>query len=590
MDIFEFYEYNLEAYDLRCRPFAPAGAPAGAVICEVAPGQASRIHNHAETEAFLVLEGEGIVTDGVIRKPIRAGQGVLFAPFVNHIIENGVGAAPLRLISIYWMGDLGARNRESWQAAPDLRDTLVFSAGASGDQTPHRSGEILSRALQQRGAACHHVRASDRAVDAQDRAAFRDMIIARLIRTGHVVSSEAPAFSDAAGRFVHESHICGTCPHCGCATSVPFCEICHLPVACASLIDPRDSRDDKPVQVAPFARLFFRLAAFAPRLETVIKQMQMPTRAYARAQAVLDHGLHDIPFSHPAAADTPMQLPGHAGHAADPLAERLIGYLWDMMRARTRQAGMQGVSIEALGNACHPDRMLVHCYGRADIVVHTLLLPALLSAIDDGLAMPRQHVLAPFPDPVRAPREVRSDGVTDRLAVDPHPAPAAEDAFSECLLEQWADNVAALLAPHGGTVPEPGAWLADQQAWLAQLHDLAGRLDRLLTPEAFDPQIASRSLQDFALDSIRFCEAQRQLATTGPARDYARTAAALAALGLKAFGILSVPLLPESAARIRGWFPDSVDDVRDAAAFLPAGAVFRRDPTAVARLRDMADA
>lgn len=590
MDIFEFYDYDVEAYDLRCRPFAPAGAPAGAVICEVAPGQASRIHNHAETEAFLVLEGEGIVTDGVIRKPIRAGQGVLFAPFVNHIIENEAGAPPLRLISIYWMSDVGAQNRESWQAAPDLCDTLVFSAGSSGDETPHRSGEILSRALQQRGVTCHHVRASDHAVGAQDRAAFRDMIIARLIRNGHIVRSESPAFSDAAGRFVHESQIRGTCPHCGCATSVPFCETCHLPVACESLIDPRDSRDDTPVQVAPFARLFFRLAAFAPRLETVIKQMQMPTHAYARAQAVLDRGLHDIPFSQPAAAGTPMPLPGHAGQAADPLADRLIGYLWDMMRAMTRQAGMPGASIEALGNACHPDRILVYCYGRADIVVYTLLLPALLSAIDDGLAMPRLHILAPFPDPVRAPREARSDGLTDLPAADPHSAPAAEGALSGCLLEQWADNVAALLAPHGGTVPEPGAWLADQQAWLAKLHDLAGRLDRLLTPEAFDPQIAWRSLQDFAQDSIRFCEAQRQLAATGPARDYARTAAALAALGLKAFGILAAPLLPESAARIRAWFPDSGDDARDAAAFLPAGAVFRRDPTAVPRLREMADA
>lgn len=59
MDILEFYDYDVEAYDLRCRPFAPARPPAGAIICEVTHGQASRINNHAETEAFLVTEGGG---------------------------------------------------------------------------------------------------------------------------------------------------------------------------------------------------------------------------------------------------------------------------------------------------------------------------------------------------------------------------------------------------------------------------------------------------------------------------------------------------------------------------------------------------
>ena len=585
MDIFAFYEYDIEAYDLRCHPFAPAGAPAGAVVCEVAPGQASRIHNHAETEAFLVLEGEGIVTDGVTRKPIRAGQGVVFAPFVNHIIENRAGAPPLRLISIYWMGDLATRHREQVQTGPDLRDTLIYSAASRGDQNPQHSGAILHRALDQRGVACLHVRASDDAPDANDRAdraAFRDMVIAQLMRDGHVVTRTAPAFIDATGRFLHETHVRGTCPHCGCETSAPFCETCRMPVACDTLIDPRNGRDGTPVEIAPVARRFFRLAEIAPRLDTVIKQMQMPARAYACAQAILDHGLHDIPFSYPVPAETGMQVPGYAGQAADtptdtladPLAERCIGHLWDIARATIAQGSLPAIPGEALSRACDPDRMLVHCYGHADIAIHTLLLPALLGALDPALAMPRQHLVTPLSD---------GSGAS-------HAPGTASDPLIGQMLQRWGEDVAALLAPHGGTVPEPGAWLTDQQAWLAQLHDLAGRLDRLLTPEAFDPQIAWRNLTDFAQDSIRFCQAQRQLGTSGPARDYARTGAALAALGLKAFGILAAPLLPDHAAGIRAAFPDSRNDARDAVVFLPAGTVFRHEVIGNAERRQAANA
>ena len=42
MDIFAFYEYDIEAYDLRCHPFAPAGAPAGAVFRHEVIGNAER--------------------------------------------------------------------------------------------------------------------------------------------------------------------------------------------------------------------------------------------------------------------------------------------------------------------------------------------------------------------------------------------------------------------------------------------------------------------------------------------------------------------------------------------------------------------
>jgi mannose-6-phosphate isomerase-like protein (cupin superfamily) len=161
MQIFDLFDFTGEAYDLKCRPFAPEGAPAGAMVCEVAPGSVSRIHNHAEAEAFLVLEGAGFVTDGTERRPISAGQGVLFPPFVNHVIENADADKPLRMISIYWMGDLAAGAAAAKAAGP--RDTLVFSTPPTpnGDlhlghlSGPYLAADVIRRALAQRG-ALHH--------------------------------------------------------------------------------------------------------------------------------------------------------------------------------------------------------------------------------------------------------------------------------------------------------------------------------------------------------------------------------------------------------------------------------------------------
>lgn len=166
MQIFELFDFSGEAYGLKCRPFAPPGAPAGAMVCEVAPGSASRVHNHVEAEAFLVLQGRGTVSDGVERHPLVAGQGVIFPAFANHLIENTDLAEPLRMVSIYWMSDLASDRRE---ARASGRDTLIFSTPPTpnGDlhlghlSGPYLAADVLRRALVQRDTHARHVTGRD---------------------------------------------------------------------------------------------------------------------------------------------------------------------------------------------------------------------------------------------------------------------------------------------------------------------------------------------------------------------------------------------------------------------------------------------
>lgn len=655
MDIFDFYDYTAEAYDLRCRPFAPKGAPAGAMVCEVAPGQASRIHNHAEREAFLVLEGHGTVTDGISRKPIRAGQGVSFAPFVNHIIENDDTTEPLRMISIYWMGDLTEAGRDEAASAPAPDDTLVFSTPPTpnGDlhlghlSGPYLAGDILNRALRQRGARSFHVTGRDdnqtyvrlaairSGMQAQDvadgnaakiggtlaaagiapdgfitpdrdgpYAAFVNDVVARLMRDGHIEARRAPAYIDADGKVLHEAYIRGTCPHCGAEADGNACEACGMPIACTGLIEPRHNVTGAPVRVAEVERLFFKLSALQGDIERIIKQMNMPARAYACSQAILDAGLPDIAITQPSEWGLPVRVPGFTDQVLYVWFEMAAGYLYGAAQAMDPHAVTPDDILAAARRAYASDRAVVHCYGFDNTWYHTILFPAVHAALDSRLAMPRAHIVNALLDLEGAKfstsrnhliwaadllSEVPSDAVRFGLCLS-RPQDIRSDfdlaAFLEqaghlftVVLPQWRDCVTSLLAPHDAKIPEPGAWLADQQAYLRRIQDLSRNIDRLLTPEAFDPRAAARILRDFAVDSQRFCAAQEQLGGTGPMRDYARTAAALGALGLKAFAILAAPIMPELAATIRAAFANPSDHAREALAFLPAGGAF--DPARI---------
>ncbi len=656
MDIFDFYDYTAKAYDLRCRPFAPEGAPAGAMVCEVAPGQASRIHNHAEREAFLVLKGRGTITDGTSRKPIQAGQGVLFAPFVNHIIENDDPAQPLRMISIYWMDDLTEALDTPAAKGGACADTLVFSTPPTpnGDlhlghlSGPYLAGDILNRALRQRGVTSRHVTGRDdnqtyvqlkatrsgmRPQDIADKhagqisetlaaagivpdglitpdrdssyAAFVNDVVARLMRSNHIEARREPAFIDVDGNVLHEAYVRGTCPHCGAEADGNACEACGMPIGCTALIDPRDSRTGEAVRIASVERLFFRLSALAPRLETIVKQMRMPAHAFACTQAILDKGLPDIAISQPSAWGLPVRISGFTDQVVYVWFEMAAGYLYGAARAMDPQAETPDQILAAARRAYAPDRAVVHCYGFDNTWYHTLLFPAVHAALDPQLAMPRAHIvnelldlegakfstsrnhliwaadlLAEVPaDAVRyglclsRPQDVRSDfDLAGFLA-------QADQLFARTL-PQWRDTLTALLVPHGGTVPEPGAWLADQQAYLARIHDLTRNLDRLLVPDGFDPRAAAYMLRDFTLDSRRFCAAQEHLSVQGAMRDYARTGAALAALGLKAFGILCAPIMPETASHIRAAFGGMADTTEEVLSFLRTGTAFTPDAIA----------
>lgn len=653
MQIFDLFDFTGEAYDLKCRPFAPEGAPAGAMVCEVAPGSVSRIHNHAEAEAFLVLEGAGHVTDGTERRPIAAGQGVLFPPFVNHVIENADPDKPLRMISIYWMGDLAADGAAAKAGAP--RDTLVFSTPPTpnGDlhlghlSGPYLAADVLRRALAERGAAALHVTGRDdnqtyvllkasregsTPTDVADRfaqairgtlaaadipldgfiepdrdglyAAFVADLVARLSANGFVEARRAPVLVDDAGRVVHEAYVRGSCPHCGEGADGNACEACGRPIACTELRDPIVTLTGAPARVGEAERLFFLMSKLGPRLDVAVKETRMSARAYVCAQSILDDGAPDIPITQPTGWGLPAPVAGFEDQVLYVWFEMAAGYLYGAARALDPQADTVSALWEAAKRAFSGDREIVHCYGFDNTWYHSLLFPAVYAALDMGLVAPRTHVVNELLDldgskfstsrnhliwgrdllaeaPADAVRyglcRARPQGVRANFRLDAFLADA-NALFAEGL-PRWLAALGGLLAPHGGVVPEPGAWLGDYEAYLARIRGFVATCERALSPHGYDAREAADAIATFVADSRRYCEAQAALGLSGAQANYARTAAATGCLGLAAFAILADPIMPDLAGRIRAALGVE-NDPAAALRFLPSGRAV--DPARIA--------
>jgi mannose-6-phosphate isomerase-like protein (cupin superfamily) len=65
-------------------------------VAVIAPGETPRAHRHEQVEAYLVLEGTGIVTIDGSPHPVRPGAAVFIASNAMHTVQS-TGQTSLRL-------------------------------------------------------------------------------------------------------------------------------------------------------------------------------------------------------------------------------------------------------------------------------------------------------------------------------------------------------------------------------------------------------------------------------------------------------------------------------------------------------------
>jgi methionyl-tRNA synthetase len=618
--VFELADGVERSYGVDCSPLPLGSSACAAMMCELAPGQTSTVHNHVESEIFVFLEGVGRVRDDDGEVEVTAGQGVELERFSNHMVQNLSDSQPLRFVGLYWLDEQATSTVDESQPSR----TLIFSTPVTpnGDlhlghlSGPYLAADIARRALARRGGVALHVtgrddhqtyvaikaastdRSRDAVADAYA-AAIRETLdmasipvdgfieptrqgayaqfaaemVRRLYDAGHILAKTAPAFVGEDGCCLHEAYVCGGCPHCGADCDGNACEACGRPNQCVDLRDPVDRRTGRSVRVVEIERLYFRFEHFAGQLASVIKQTKLPAKVYALAQAMIDDGLPDICVSHPSAWGLPIEIDGFTDHVLYVWFEMAAGYLFSAARALAPDEDLwTGAAIALSG-----ETEIVHAYGFDNAYYHALLFPAIYLALDIGLVPPAVHLVNELLDLdgekfstsrghviwakellQELPADVvrfglalaRPQGCRTNFSLDAFVRDA--NAILAGTVNGWLGSLRNLCGLGEASSPEPGAWLADQQAYYARVERFVDTCERALSIDGFAPHEAARELAGFAADSARFVASQQRLEAVvlGDGFNYLRTARALGLLGLRAFATMAAPIMPDTARRI----------------------------------------
>ena len=406
-------------------------AGVGAAWVRVPPGHSSTPDQHDETEAFVVVHGSGEITAGGVRRPLAAGDLVLFEPFETHVVAN-TGTTPLVFLTLYWRDAQRAAEEAAGGGAARLAGRPQFVCSTpptpNGDlHLGHLSGPYLGadayvRFQRMNGAEAWHLTGSDdfqsyvpaaarvRGEDAAGTAAHYSAEIAatlalmdiqpdqytvtsadpgypsglraffsRLVGSGSVTPLEGAALFDAGtDTYLYEVDVSGGCPTCGSGTSGNICEECGEPNSVTDLAEPVASRTGAAAATGTAVRYSLPLHEFRAEVEAHHRVGRVPARLRELAHRVFQRPRLDVAVTHPSAwGVTPAEAEG-AGQVIWVWPEMAYGFL--------HGAEALGSRLDRPWRASAPqdDWKIVHFFGYDNSFYHCVLYPALYRLAHPG--------------------------------------------------------------------------------------------------------------------------------------------------------------------------------------------------------------
>lgn len=341
------------------RSWAPVdealGAPVNNRVVTLAPSEVTRPHDHHDTEVWVLLAGEGVVTEDGRTEQVSAGDLVVLPPLGRHSLTNTADDAPLVFLTLWWdeaAALAGAHADRAAAAASEQRPVLVLPSfpTPNGDlHVGHLAGPYLAadacvRALRAdghearlllgtvghqsqvavaaRAAGASFVdfaeRRTEEIVATLDAAGVtRDVFVRpgargpyeriargvfeRLLGDGALTRERRPMWRcERCDRWLIEAFLAGRCPHCGSAETAGIeCEACALPYDETDLVDAACAACGSAAVTAGCERWWLPLEPLRKQLETYLAGVRMSARLRSYVTAVLAAPLRDLPVSVP---------------------------------------------------------------------------------------------------------------------------------------------------------------------------------------------------------------------------------------------------------------------------------------------------
>ncbi len=192
-------------------------------------------------------------------------------------------------------------------------------------------------------------------------------------------------FDRKADRFLSDRYVTGTCPICNNAeANGDQCEQCGTHLSPLELINPKSKLSDATPELRETMHWYFPLGRFQEKLENYVNEHEEDWRQnvvnYSRTW--LKQGLKDRAITRDLAWG--IKVPLESGEAAGKVLyvwfDAVLGYI-----SFTREwAEEQGQSERWKEYWQNPQCRLVHFIGKDNVVFHTLMLPAILMAWNEG--------------------------------------------------------------------------------------------------------------------------------------------------------------------------------------------------------------
>ena len=432
-----------------------------------------------------------------------------------------------------------------------------------------RNHELVSRLFREWGLSLDSYIRTEHPIHKE----FIKRFYERVYANGYVfVREEDLPYCENCRRFLPDRFVEGTCPYCGYERARgDQCEACGRLLEPIKLVDPRCAICGSRPVIKTTKHWFLDLTRLQEAIEDYVRsneQFSEPVKAFSLK--MLEEGLRPRSITRDVRWGIEAPFPGAEGKTIYCWFEAVLGYISATI-AYFEGRGEPSRWEEFWKN---PGTRSLFFIGKDNIPFHTILLPALLLAADEGYVLPWNVISNEFLLwEGRKFSKSRRVGIWIDEALKLFPAdywrfvlislrPEIRDAnftwdqFIEKVNSDLNDTIGNFVHRtlifisryFGGQVPEPGPLGPEDEAVLKTLRSLFEKTTSEL--EGFRLKAALKAVVEIAREGNRFLNEREPWKLVKEDPGLARTTIYVAAQLVKALAILLAPFVPSSAEKL----------------------------------------
>lgn len=206
------------------------------------------------------------------------------------------------------------------------------------------------------------------------------------------VKTERNPYCTFEKRFLPDTFVVGTCPHCGYTKAQGNqCENCSSILSPSELIDIRSKEHGDTIEFRNTEQFYFALEKLAPLVTqwfNDVDKSSWRSNAVTITQGWLDKGLKDRPVSRDLEWGIPVPIPGYEEKRIYVWFEAVLGYI-----SASRKI-LDTAQFESHWQ--NPEGELIFVHGKDNVPFHTIIFPAILLGLEDHYTLPTQIVSSEY--------------------------------------------------------------------------------------------------------------------------------------------------------------------------------------------------